>query len=248
MPSSSALAEQHAGAIQAISQSSTVLVDIHATLQDKYHDIQDSYEDLFKQYDALKKDQTEQRALADRLKCERDTLLDEREKRKAEDEVKIRAAQEAAFAFNAQMSSIAQPDEEIRNKLASLQSQWADFARDWASKDILKIFIEGDPEFLKIINQPYIAPSERNANDGLFNKATLPSSGRLLLHAELSHFICWNLIRVPFFSFHGIEADRRAKEGIMDSSALALEGICQEIIRGKTIPLLDNHLMIVDNW
>ncbi|KAK5942985.1 hypothetical protein PMZ80_003990 [Knufia obscura] len=225
-----ALAEEHANVIHNMHQQSNVLEDIHSTLNDSYLNLRSQYEDLRKQCIALEQERTERESLTEKLKRERDSLLAERAKRVAEDEGKIRAAQEAAFAFNAQMTSIAQPDEEIRKKLASIQSQWAGFAKEWASKDITKLYTEGDTHFLKVMTQPYIAASERNANDGLFSKAILPSSGRLLLQAELSHFICWNLISTPFFSFHGILADRKTKTEEMNSSALVLESICQEII------------------
>jgi len=233
--SPSVLADQHANVIQTINQSSNVLADIHSTLQERYHEMQSGYDGLCKQYNSLLEERTEQQAVAEKLKRDRDKLLAERAKREAEDEVRIRAAQEAAFAFNAQMTSAAQPDEEIRKKLTSLQSQWASFAKEWAAKDISKIFIEGDTSFMEIAAQPYISSSERNANDGLFSTAILPSCGRLFLHAELSHFICWNLIKKPFFAFHGIEAAHKTRTDTIDNSALILECIVEEIMNGMTL-------------
>lgn len=217
----------HIDAIHAITESAAVLSDI-------FRDQQNKYDDLVTHCKAIDAEKVQCHNRAEAMKRERDTLIAEQMKREAEDEEKIIAAQQAAFAFTAQMTSYAQDDNEIRNNIANLQGQWAAFAKKWAAKDISALYQQGDAKFLEICKRSYISADERNSENGIFTQDNFPSSGRLFLLAQLAHFICWNLVNTPFFSLTGIEGEEI--DGDIEDlyrPTSVLESMTNQLIRSK---------------
>ncbi|MCJ1432674.1 hypothetical protein MMC27_002031 [Xylographa pallens] len=129
------------------------------------------------------------------LKEEYITLNNEKsvlESRLACQDVDVRRAQESAFDLMVSSIPKATDDEVVRAKLKSIRAQWKMFAKEWAVADIR------DGESAAVLFDKLMAPDEKKARDGLWNKQNIGKAAVVLLNAELARFIGDKIISQPF--------------------------------------------------
>lgn len=170
-----------------------------------------------------------------RVMKERDILCTEKDKLEDRAESQILQAQKAAFEMTASSTVVAEDDGIIRQKLSAVTSQWKTFAKKWALKGPgpFKSLNEGQ-DFVEILQRPYISDTEIESVDGITSVNYQSMLPRMLLHAELAHFICWNIAQSPFLSVAKIEKDyREDPEDKNGPSISILQCMTQEIARGQ---------------